>query len=66
MISYEPFFKTLKEKGLKLIDVERGCKFSSRTINNISNGKYVNLRTIDRICEFLDVPIEKIVEYRRE
>jgi putative transcriptional regulator len=66
VISYEPLFRTLQEKGLKLIEIERKCELSSATTSKFRKGQPVNLQTINRICCFLRVPIEKVVEIKFE
>ena len=66
MISYEPLFKTLEEKNLKPSVLRSKGIIDGKTIAKMRRGESVRLSTIVRICEFLDVPIEKVVEYRRE
>lgn len=65
MISYEPLFKTLESKGITLYEVEVQCGMSSRTIAKFRKGESTTLDTLERICLFLDVPIEKVVEIKR-
>mgnify|MGYP001194203540 CR=1 FL=1 len=61
MISYEPLFATLEEKNAKLIDLLNAGLFSSRTAAKFRKGESVQLSTIEKICKYLDVPIEKVV-----
>lgn len=65
MISYEPLFRTLESKGLTLSDIEYKCGMSSRTIAKFRKGESTTLDTLERICVFLDVPIDKVVEIKR-
>jgi len=65
MISYKPLFKTLDNKGITLYDIEVQCGMSSRTIAKFRKGESTTLDTLERICLFLDVPIEKVVEIKR-
>ena len=46
-----------------LWELPRLTGISSRTIQNMWDGKPVSLDVIRRICEFLDCPIERIVEF---
>jgi DNA-binding Xre family transcriptional regulator len=64
MISYEPLHRTLREKG-KTISEMRDVILNSRTIAKINRNESVNLRTINAICQHLDVPIESVVEIIR-
>lgn len=63
MISYSPFWETLKKKNLTVyyLTVKKGV--NSNTINCIKKGKSVTLYTINNLCEILDCRIEDIVEY---
>lgn len=62
MISYDPLFKTLEEKGLRQIDLARNCELSSATMAKFRKGESVTLKVIARICAYLQVPIEKVVQ----
>lgn len=62
MISYEPLFRTLDRKGLKLIDIERKLGLSSSTTSKFRKGEAVSLITIEKICLLLEVPIKDVVE----
>jgi DNA-binding Xre family transcriptional regulator len=62
MLNYDPLFKTLEEKSIKQIELSRECKISSATIAKFRKNESVTLEVIDRICTFLEVPIEKVVK----
>lgn len=61
MISYDPLHKTLEERGLTMNEMRKNKLLNSRTIARINKGQSVNLSTIEKICVYLDVPIEKVV-----
>jgi len=64
LISYEPLHKLLRERGLVISDF-RGM-LNSKTIVRINNNESVQLRTIEKLCKELKVPIERIVEIKFE
>lgn len=64
MISYEPLFRTLRNKNMVISDL-RGDILNSRTIAKINRGESVNLSTIERVCLYLDVRIEEVVEIKK-
>ena len=64
MISYDPLFSTLRNKNMVISDL-RGNVLNSRTIAKINRGESVNLSTIERICLYLDVRIEEVVEIKK-
>ncbi|SMO92239.1 helix-turn-helix domain-containing protein [Melghirimyces algeriensis] len=61
MISYDPLFVTLEEKNVKLIDLITDLKFSKTTGSKFRKHASVQLTTIEKICKYLDCPIEKVV-----
>lgn len=61
MISYEPLFATLQEKNAKLIDLINAGVVSKPTAAKFRKGESVQLTTIDAICKYLNVPIERVV-----
>lgn len=62
MIDFSPLHETLKEKGIK-ISVMRSL-LSSVTVTKINKNEIdsdFKVSTIEDICLFLNVPIEKVV-----
>jgi DNA-binding Xre family transcriptional regulator len=60
MISYEPLQQTLRDKKIVISDM-RDVILNSRTIAKIGRNESVRLETIDAICQFLEVPVERVV-----
>jgi DNA (cytosine-5)-methyltransferase 1 len=65
MIDFSPLHQTLKEKDMVMSEF-RDKLLSSRTLAKINRNEDVNLSTIEKICLFLDVPIEKVVRFTRD
>ena len=66
MISYTPLWKTLIDKKKKKIDLTREAGINGKTINDMAHNEgdmFVSLKTISKICEYLDCRIEDVVEY---
>ncbi|WP_416045924.1 helix-turn-helix domain-containing protein [Priestia megaterium] len=64
MISYEPLFKTLKEKNVNL--TEFWSLMSSATAAKFKKDEHVSTKTIEKVCLFLDVPVEKVIKFVKE
>lgn len=64
MISYEPLFKTLKEKNVNL--TEFWDLMSSATSAKFKKNEHVSTKTIEKICLFLNVPVEKVLKIVKE
>lgn len=60
MIDFSPLHQTLKEKRMLMSDL-RDTVLSSRTLAKINKNEDVYITTIEKICLYLDVPIERVV-----
>ena len=65
MISYEPFFKTLKQKNVSTYALITKFNISSATIDRIKNGGGITTAKIDDLCKILDCKVEDIIEYKK-
>lgn len=63
MITYDPFWKTLKEKNSSTYRLIKDHNISSSTINRLRNNQPINTTTLDDLCRILDCPISYIIEY---
>ena len=66
MISYEPFWKTLKEKNLSTYTLIKKYGISSATIDRIKKNGGITTTKLDDFCRILDCDIEDIIEYKKE
>jgi DNA-binding Xre family transcriptional regulator len=66
MVSYEPLRNTLSDMKLELKDLEtgNGGVLNKRTVSKLRHNRTVNIESIERVCLFLGVPIEKVVEIK--
>ena len=62
-ISYAPLWETLAAREMK--KVELTAEISSASLKKLQNHEPVSLNVLMKISEALDVPIEKVVEFRR-
>ena len=62
-ISYAPLWETLAARGMKKVDLT--AVVSSASLKKLQNHEPVSLNVLMKISETLNVPIEKIVEFRR-
>lgn len=66
MITFEPFWNTLKEKNITVYELLEKRKFSHGTYDSILKNKNVTLNTIDQLCKMLDCNVEDIVQYKED
>lgn len=60
--SYKPLEITLIKKDKTKMDFRDDLKISTATIAKISKGEYIHLKILAQICEYLECPIEEVVE----
>ena len=64
MISYEPFYETIKRKGLSLYLLQH-MGVSSRLLNSIRNDRNINTSSINKLCLLLNCSPNDIVRIKR-
>lgn len=63
MITYEPFWRTLKESRESTYTLIYKHHISSSTINRLRNDKPINTTTINDLCRILDCGIDAVLSY---
>lgn len=66
MFSYKPLWMTLIEKELKKTDLCELIGIAGSTLAKMGKNEYVALEVINRICQYLDVPVEKVIRYVKD
>ena len=62
MISYEPLFRTMQERGISSYRLEK-MGFSRATYYAIRNGQSVSTNTIDQLCTLLHCTVGEVMEF---
>lgn len=63
MISYEPFWETLKAKGETTYSLIYRYGISAATIDRIKHGGGITTQKINDFCEILDCEVSDIIRY---
>jgi DNA-binding Xre family transcriptional regulator len=63
VISYEPFWQTLKDRNISTYALIQKYKISSSTISRLRNNKGINTNTIDDLCTILDCSVSDIIKH---
>ncbi len=66
MISYKPFFDTLKQKNVTTYTLIYKYGISSATIDRIKKGGGITTTKINDLCKILDCNIEDIIVYIKD
>ena len=63
MISYEPFWRTIKEKGESTYTLINKHGISSATIDRMTKGGGITTQKIEDFCKILNCRVEDIILY---
>ncbi len=66
MISYAPFWKTLKDKGESTYTLINKYAISSATIDRMRKGMGISTTKINDFCRILDCRVEDIIQYIKD
>ena len=66
MISYEPFYKTLKIKNISTYKLINDFGISRSLLDRLKHNKPISTVTINDLCTFLDCNIEDILIYIKD
>ena len=66
MISYKPFFETLKKKNISTYMLIYKYGISSATINRIKNGGGITTAKINDLCGILGCNVEDIIVFKKD
>ncbi len=66
MISYEPFYKTLKVKNISTYRLINTFGISRSLLDRLKHNKPISTVTINDLCVILDCKVEDILVYVNE
>ncbi len=66
MFKFDKLFITMKNKGVSTYRLREECVLDSKTIRRLKANENVELKTLDKICNYLDCKIEDVVEFVKD
>ncbi len=66
MISYEPFYKTIKEKNISTYKLINTYGISRSLLDRLKHNKPISTVTLDDLCRFLDCNVEDVLIYIKD
>lgn len=66
MISYEPFWETLKRKNITTYALINKYNISSATIDRMKKGGGISTMKIDDFCRILNCDVSDVIKYTKE
>lgn len=66
MITYEPFFNTLKRKEISTYKLINNYGFSKGTLDSLKQNKNITMETLNYICNLLECEISDVIRYTKD
>lgn len=66
MISYEPLWRTMKERNVTTYALINKHNFSPYTITNLKRNKSITMNTLEKLCRILHCTADSVVEFLDE
>ncbi len=63
MFSYSPLWKLLIDKDLNKTTFANNCNIFPATLSKMNKNQYIDLKTLDKICNYFQCNIEDIVKH---
>ena len=64
MISFEPLWKTMKNRGVSQYKLIKEYHFSTGQLDRLRKNGNVSTYTLDQLCQILDCGLEDIARYQ--
>jgi putative transcriptional regulator len=64
-ISFRPLWISLAERGLKKGFLKETLGISTATLAKMGKDELVSLEVIQRICEEMDLPVERVIRFEK-
>jgi len=66
MISYQPLWKTMKERGVTTYTLIYKHGISAYTVTNLRRNKSITMNTMERLCKILQCTANDVVEFTED
>ena len=66
MISYDPFYRTMKEKHITTYKLINEFGVSRSLLDRLKHNKPISTVTLNDLCTFLDCKVEDILVYTKD
>ena len=66
MFKFDRLFETMDKKSVSTYRLREECGIDSKTVRRLRANQNIEMKTLDRICAFLDCKIEEVVEFIKD
>ena len=66
VVSYNPLWKTMKERNITTYTLIYKLGFSPNTINNLKHNKSITIYTLEKLCTILECTPNDVIEFTED
>ena len=66
MISYDPFYQTMQEKGITTYKLINQFGVSRSLLDRLKHNKPISTVTLNDLCTYLDCRVEDVIAFIKE
>lgn len=66
MISYDPLWETMEQRGATTYTLQVKGGISSSTIRRMKAGESVSTNTVDALCQLLNCNVEDVIKFIKD
>ena len=66
MITFDPLWKTLKDKGITQYNLIEDYKISRGMLDNLKHNISITFNTLNNLCNMFDCDITDVIRYRKD
>ena len=66
MFKFDKLFITMDKKGVSTYRLREECILDSKTIRRLRANENIEMKTLNKICTYLDCKIEDVVEFVKD
>lgn len=66
MITYEPFWETLKKRNITTYKLIKDYNISRGILDNLKHNRSITMTTLNELCKMFNCDITDIIKYSKE
>jgi len=66
MITFDPLWKTLKNKGITQYNLVEDYKISRGMLDNLKHNRSITLNTLNNLCNMFGCDITDVIQYKKD
>ena len=63
MISYEPLWETMKQRGVSTYTLIKTHHFSKGTLDSLKQGRNISTATLNELCNILSCDVQEVLKH---